>query len=258
MEQSNMTTIAAALEKAGYGYSRAQMEIYPAIEQFVSAGGTELALLTVYREAIRRGGQGCGVQSVQGYSAATTNPIPRDGQLPYVREDQVVVAEPGNPMPDEGPRDNVHQDPKAFADVRQPIPDSGHFRRVQQDQKTDAAAGNPNTRGSGHSASAHQGRRSLAAPARGPSQAYIEAAGKSRLQTARTLLDVRKTSDGRYWGDVCPYEFVGMERDGSIARRARDLLGTLNDKEERTTLRNLLAARSSPEKIASLFEERAA
>jgi hypothetical protein len=53
------------------------------------------------------------------------------------------------------------------------------------------------------------------------------------LSTQKTIKDgfifIAKTSDGRPWGSVCYHELAGMRRDGTIARRIMDMIGTPMD-----------------------------
>ena len=53
------------------------------------------------------------------------------------------------------------------------------------------------------------------------------------LSTQKTIKDglifIAKTSDGRPWGSVCYHELAGMKRDGTIARRVMDMIGTPMD-----------------------------
>lgn len=53
------------------------------------------------------------------------------------------------------------------------------------------------------------------------------------MSTQKTIKDgfifIAKTSDGRPWGAVCYHELAGMKRDGTIARRIMDMIGTPMD-----------------------------
>lgn len=93
--------------------------------------------------------------------------------------------------------------------------------------------------------------RPSARPQPAPSQSYLDASFKSRMMTARTMLDTRKTSDGRWWGDVHIYELFAMDREGSFARAVIATLGAVNEKQKRMRLREVLA----PERAAELFSK---
>lgn len=235
------TVMGDALQRAGFIKERYQL--WAPIEAFIRAGGTELDILDVYREIagkIRREGPDQSVPHKDHFACAdATNPIQREG---LARRAENGLDSPADPL-----------NRSVNADLSQPMPGADLKKLVQTDQAVCAGARQPITSGKGQARHVHQDRSSNAPPAREPSDAYLKAAAASRQQTARTLLDVRKTSDGRLWGDVCPYELPGMKRDGAFATAALQALGALNERQKRIKLRELL----TPTQIPKLFEEAA-
>jgi len=141
-------------------------------------------------------------------------------------------------MPGEGHADNVPKGHEFRADARQSIAGSGHERLADEGHNGSAASRVPIASG-GHLSDASAAKEPLPS-AREPSEAYLRALKRDQQQTARILLDVYMTSDGRRWGDICPYEFAGMIRDGKRATAIAAVLGPLNPRQQRTPLRELM------------------
>jgi hypothetical protein len=79
------------------------------------------------------------------------------------------------------------------------------------------------------------------AAGREPDATRLKAMKEVNERIARNILDLRRTSDGRQWGSICPYELGVMKREGAIATAFETLLGPLNDKQRETPLRELLS-----------------
>lgn len=65
-------------------------------------------------------------------------------------------------------------------------------------------------------------------------------ASEGMRQLAVSILDRTRTSAGRPWGDVHPYEIAGMKRDSKIGEAVEARLGALNEKQIQQPLRELL------------------
>ena len=122
------------------------------------------------------------------------------------------------------------------ADV-QPPPIAGHEAHVREDQPSRAGDGL-----AGAEAGEYMPVKAGAdvPPAREPSDAYIRAAAQSRMETARVMLEVHQTSDGRRWGAIKPREFPGMMRDGKLAAAIGEAYGPFSPKQSGMELRLFL------------------
>lgn len=245
-----MTKMKEALEKAGY--SKADMQAAMWAAAFIELSGTREGWIAAYDAAeLRRVGQSSDVQEGRYAVADATNPIQREGQSQSVQQDQTASADPLNPMRQEGQLRVDQQVHGSAADLSQPMPGAGQSRNADDGHSDIVSVRQPITSGGGHHFRAQTGHSGAAPAARDPTDAYLKAAAASRQQTARTLLDLRKTSAGKWWGDVRPEEFPGMKRDGEFVKAVEGILGPLNAKQQAMTLRELM----SPNQIGLAFTQ---
>lgn len=116
----------------------------------------------------------------------------------------------------------------------------GHNASAQQRQSCAAPASQPYRNGTGQAERA-TGQTMFARPvAKEPSASRRAAMGSSRNLLALTVLDTRKTHDGRAWGDVGVHELDSMDRDGAIARAIRNKLGALSNAQRFMNVRDLV------------------
>lgn len=88
-------------------------------------------------------------------------------------------------------------------------------------------------------------------PARDPSPGFIRATLAVNQAAARSVLHTVKTSDGRFWADVRPYEIAAMQRDSIRGMALLSVCGALNDKQAKMTFGELL----SPDRAKIAFDQ---
>ncbi len=257
-----MTQFEDGFRKAGL--PRHENDFSLALARFLNSGGTiERAFAIVDAAAIKMGksGQSSRVQQDQNLYADLSRPTPSEGHPLAVQQDQIRVADARQSMPNADQRYCVHQDPCSAVSVGRPLPE-GQGRPVQQDQtpaadghpipseghlppahqgpSKGANAGKPIASTEGHNAGAQQGQRPVAPVAREPSEAYRKAMGESRRQAAQSILYRYTTSEGKFWGDVKPYEVGTMMRDSLRGQHLMTACGALNPKQMKMTFAELL------------------
>lgn len=126
------------------------------------------------------------------------------------------------------------------ASAPRPTPDGGHsVLAATSGPGTRAAVGQPIASGKGQATSVTSTTLTVP-PAREPSAGQRAAKDNVKLLAARTILDRKRTSDGRAWGSVHYYELAGMKRDGKLAREIENFLGAVNQKQQKSEIRKLL------------------
>ena len=234
------------LEQAGF--DRKRLEARAIIVNLMKGGLSAQELIEIVREVAETlsGDQGRYVQQDQSAPVPAQPPMPEGQKSPAI--DGLHLCADGHPIAsgaDQTP--DVHNGPGVVCPPARtpvsPMPDPK--RVVHQDHVTAARHSSPELRGQPEtSRNAHpQG----APKAREPSHAYLRAAAQSRLETVRTALYLHKTSTGRWYGDICPYEFPGMKRDGKFAEIFEHVFGPFNDKQSRMKCGDLLNAKQQDE-----------
>lgn len=250
-----------AFEKAGI--TAAGVEFKKACALYFNKGGTLAEFDRIgaeVRHEMGKIGQNTNVREDRMPAADLSHPMP-EGQCPRVQQEPLSTAD-GQPKPSEGHLSCVQQDYSGRAPARSPIPSEGHPQSVHRDHKARAPAGNPNG-GGDQIPRVHQDQRmivpsadpfaskkaSLRPPikatdsvpsARDLDDAFRRALTRDRMQNAAIWLDLNKTSDGRYWSKICPYEFEGMERDARTVHHIKFVFGEFNHKQRNTPLGKLL------------------
>jgi hypothetical protein len=232
-----------AFDNAGYDLLR--LELKTVAQRF-----SREDWIAIYDEAVGSGRHPNVRQDQACFVAPASEPMAGEGQSRSAQQDQEHLADARQPLASgEGPSAHVQQDPATLASPARepdsPIPDGGQFDAAQQGQSGAASARNLIASGTGQQLRVQQDQRSSAPPAReprGPSEAYLRAAAKSRLETARTMLYLHKTNDGRWYGDVYVYEFPQMERDAKFAEAFKKVFGPFSAKQERMKCGELLNA----------------
>ncbi|WP_146618614.1 hypothetical protein [Rhodoplanes elegans] len=79
-------------------------------------------------------------------------------------------------------------------------------------------------------------------PARDPSPTQLRAVDAVKGAAADAIWRVKKTSDGRAWGEIGYHELAGLARDGGIAKALIDHIGAVNDKQRFAPLPTLVSA----------------
>lgn len=138
--------------------------------------------------------------------------------------------------------------------------EAGHEDRAQTRQQVEGgeaiavapkghimAASTPsfNRGGDGQEIGAQSRHKQLAVPVREPSSAFRAALLESRKEAARTVLYRYRTSMGKWWGDVHPYEVAGMARDTIRGTALMAAVGALNANQMKMTFGQLLAPKKA-------------
>jgi hypothetical protein len=254
-----MTIIKDAMHRAGF--DRKKFELRVVLKNFLLAGGTYEDVIGILDE-LRSEGHRTAVQQDQNAIAPAPPPLPREdhgsravlghepavdarqpitgeGQISIVQQNHVVDASAGALVPGADQLGGVQQDQVHVVGAGTPLPGEGRSTVVGDDHRSSADTRKPITGGV-----ATPGAPAKASipppPAREPDEAYKRAVARSRAETAKVQLELRKTSNGTPWGSVKPYEFVGMERDGHIAWAIRETFGPFSPKQEQMELRQFL------------------
>lgn len=250
-----------AFEKVGI--NKEDMTFHMHVLKYFESGGEYERGIAIYNQAaekLGKKGQSQGVQHDQCVLASLPRPMP-EGQSSDVRQDHLALAD-GLPMPSEGQLRGVHRDQNMLADARPQTLSEDHDADVQQDPVPDVSTEHPLP--GGHQPPAQQGLVRSAngqpkasgeasvplphratqpmPPAREPNEAFRRALMDDRMRNAAIWLELNKTSDGRAWAKVAPYEFAGMERDARFVRHVKFVFGEFNQKQMNTPLGKLFTA----------------
>ncbi len=213
-----MGKLGEELEKAGY--SRIEHEAAAYAVNFIKAGGSRDAWIKAFDRA----------------AASTRSADHAIG----VRTDQLSAAGASHPTPGTGQKHIVHQDHASPAGARQPLPDAGLAVPVHTDQAGNAGAGNQITGGKAEIIVPNRASVALP-PARDPTPGFINATIATNQAVARSVLYQVRTSDGRWWGNVKPYEISSMQRDSIRGMALLSACGALNNKQTRLRFVDLLS-----------------
>jgi hypothetical protein len=233
------TALGAALERAGY--SKAEMEFWPAVENFIRSGGSvERGTALLQRAANAMRGQGHVRDASDGpRDHADPSHPPSQGPAAIAVNGPLPLAEAGHQTPQVSPPNAADDGRFLRADLRPPMPGKGHIQSADNGHPRPADARQPIASGGANEKLPARAISSVP-PAREPSAAYLRAAAQSRLESARTALYLHKTSSGQWWGDVHVYELAGMERDGKVAQAFHKVFGPFNARQEKMKLGELL------------------
>jgi hypothetical protein len=142
------------------------------------------------------------------------HPMPSEGHTTGADTGQRFIADARQPIPDEGQRLCVHKDPLALADIRNPTPGEGQSESVHQDHGANASAGQPVASRKGHSHGGHQALGKVAAPAREPSAADIEALKESGDFSYFQMINLRKKAWSTYrYGQLKNVRSLNMQEN---------------------------------------------
>jgi hypothetical protein len=241
----SMTAIQEAFEKAGL--KPRDVEFDRAIAVYLNSGGTiegvrervEVAakrMPVMDHGAVARQSQFLNVQTRQQAEDVRGHPS-------VVSDDLSVNASPSSPVEDGGGQTRIASDGHAELAPPSSSPSAGadHFDHAQKSHSALVSfSDSPIAGGESHHAAAPKRQLKHALPASEPSAAYLKAAGEYRLQAARNALYRHKTSNGAWWGDVHPYEVVGMTRDNIRGMALMSACGPLNPKQMQMTFAQLL------------------
>jgi hypothetical protein len=240
----SMTAIQEAFEKAGL--KPRDVEFDRAIAVYLNSGGTidearDRVDLAAKRMPVMDHGEIARQSQVLNVQPRQTSEDVR-GHPFVVSNGPSVNASPSSPVEDGGGQTLIASD--GHAELAPPS-SSNRGQEAIADVPSRATilvppAGEPSAGGESHHAVAPKRQSKHALPASEPSAAYLKAAGEYRLQAARNALYRHKTSNGAWWGDVHPYEVVGMTRDNIRGMALMSACGPLNPKQMQMTFAQLL------------------
>jgi len=246
-----ITAFSAALDRAGF--DRALFDLRAIAENFIKSGGTRDAWMRAFDVAAGMLGE----DHLPIFRQDQTSRVPV--QQPNASEEANSSVPAGatthlpparNPMLDEGHAISAHESPTSAAPIRQPDRSEGHTEDVQQDHRIGAPTPTPITSGKAVGKSPVRAGHTMP-PAREPSRGFINATIAANQTAARSVLHTVKTSDGRWWAEVCPYEVNAMQRDAIRGMALLSACGALNDRQSRMTFGELL----SPERAKLALDQ---
>jgi hypothetical protein len=214
------------------GKSDIENDVLIAISKYLNLGGTcarlqELVVMAIDRHPKPKPGGGL------------SRPVQQDQEKR--QQDQERAAPTRPPVPG-GSHDipATHGSQPGTVSVGEPVAGEASQNVPRRGQDQAAPSRDPITSGGGLPKTAKQGQCMTAPAACEPSPSYVIAAGESRRQAARSILYRYKTSTGKWWGDVHPYEVGGMQRDSIRGMALFSACGPLNPKQMRMTFGQLL------------------
>ena len=182
------------------------------------------------------------------FAAAISKFWNQDGSVERGREIYDALAKR---MPGEGQMPRASDGHDDHADARQQVEGEEAGRSLPQGHSRNASSPSSNRGGEGHTEDARtMSQTNSALPVREPSASYLKTLGEERKAIARSVLYEVRTSDGKWWGDIHPYEVSGMARDHIRGTALMSALGPLNSRQMKMTFGELFKPHSEQAKIA--------